>query len=477
MIAVGATVRVQWRRMAGKKLSMFDAMFLAGESREAMMHVGGLLVFTPPRDAHPQFLRRLADELRGAVEVFPPWNLRLWTPELLRNPLQAWITDDAVDLDYHVRRSALPSPGDERELGILVSRLHSIPIDFHRPPWEVHFIEGLEGGRFAMYFKIHHALVDGYTSMKLLARSLSSDPAERDAPMFFSQPPRPRPPREANGEPVATFDAVLAGARDQISATREASRAIMNVFRAARAGDRDLVAPSAAPRTILNRRISRNRRFATQQYPIARMRELARAGGGTLNDVALAVCGGALRRYLTELDALPAQALTAMLPVNIRPKDDPGGGNAVGAILGSLATDIDDPAARLAAIIASTRRAKDQLAGMSRNAIMQYSAALLAPMMLQQVPGAHTWARPGFNVVVSNVPGPEEPLYFRGARLDALYPLSIPYHGYGLNITINGYAGTLNFGFTGCRNAVPHLQRLAVYSGDELTALAQALAA
>ena len=114
---------------------------------------------------------------------------------------------------------------------------------------------------------------------------------------------------------------------------------------------------------------------------------------------------------------------------------------------------------------------------MSRNAIMQYSAALLAPMMLQQVPGASSWARPGFNVVVSNVPGPEESLYFRGARLDAIYPLSIPYHGYGLNITINGYAGTANFGFTGCRNAVPHLQRLAVYSGDELHALAQALAA
>lgn len=464
--------------MAGKKLSMFDAMFLAGETREAMMHVGGLLIFTPPPGSHPQLLRHLADELRGSVEIFAPWNLRLWTPELLKNPLQSWVTDDAVDLDYHVRRSALPSPGDERELGILVSRLHSIPIDFHRPPWEVHFIEGLEGGRFAMYFKIHHALVDGYTSMKLLARSLSADPHERDAPMFFAQPPRARAPRDPIvTEPVPTLDAVLGIARDQVGATREAGRAIMNVFRAARAGDRDLVSPLGAPRTILNRRISRNRRFATQQYPMARMRELAKASGGTVNDVALAVCGGALRRYLGELDELPSLPLTAMLPVNIRPKDDPGGGNAVGAILASLATDVESPQDRLAAIIASTRRAKDQLSGMSRNAIMQYSAALLAPMMLQQMPGAASWAKPGFNVVVSNVPGPDEPLYFRGARLDALYPLSIPYHGYGLNITINGYAGTANFGFTGCRNAVPHLQRLAVYSGDELATLAQALAA
>lgn len=462
--------------MAGKKLSMFDAMFLAGESREAMMHVGGLLIFTPPAGAHPQLLRHLADELRGSVEVHAPWNLRLWTPELLRNPLQAWVTDDAVDLDYHVRRSALPAPGDERELGILVSRLHSVPIDFHRPPWEVHFIEGLEGGRFAMYFKIHHALVDGYTSMKLLARSLSTDPGERELPMFFARPAPARPPREVS-EPVPTVETVLALAREQAGATREAGRAIMNVLRAERAGDRELVGPRTAPRTILNRRISRNRRFATQQYPLAGMRELARSAGGTLNDVALAVCGGALRRYLAEQDALPDETLTAMLPVNIRPKDDPGGGNAVGAILASLATDLDEPRARLAAIIASTRRAKEQLAGLSRSAIMQYSSALMVPMLLQQVPGASKWTRPGFNVVISNVPGPEQPLYFRGARLDALYPLSIPYHGYGLNITINGYAGTLNFGFTGCRDAVPHLQRLAVYSGEELGALAHALAA
>ncbi len=463
--------------MAGKKLSVFDAFFLAAETREAMMHVGGLLVFTPPADAHPQLLRHLADELRASAAVYAPWNLRLWTPELLKNPLQAWIEEPEVDLEYHVRRSALPAPGDERELGILVSRLHSVPIDFHRPPWEVHFIEGLEGGRFAMYFKIHHALVDGYTSMKLLARSLADDPDDRDTPMFFARPPRPRAvTEELEVEAVPTFERVLASVRGSLGATREAGRAIMNVVRASRAGDHTLVAPMDAPRTMINRRISRNRRFATQQYPIERLRALARASGGTINDVALAVCGGALRRYLAEHDGLPAEPLTAMLPVNIRPKDDPGGGNAVGAILCTLATDLEEPGARLAAVITSTRRAKEQLAGLSRSAIMQYSAALMAPLAMQQVPTANSWMRPAFNVVVSNVPGPEQPLYFRGARLDALYPLSIPYHGQGLNITINGYAGTINVGFTGCRDAVPSLQRLAVYSGDEVAALERELA-
>ena len=373
-----------------------------------------------------------------------------------------------------MRRSALPAPGDERELGILVSRLHSVPIDFHRPPWEVHFIEGLEGGRFAMYFKIHHALVDGYTSMKLLARSLAHDPDDRDTPMFFARPPRPRELAAHRLEQAleGRHRLVVGG---QLGATREAGRAIMNVVRARRDGDRTLVSPMGAPKTIINRRISRNRRFATQQYPIDRLRTLAKAGGGTINDIALAVCGGALRRYLAERAGLPDEPLTAMLPVNIRPKDDPGGGNAVGAILCSLATDIDDPCARLAAVIASTRRAKDQLAGLSRSAIMQYSAALMAPLAMQQLPTAASWMRPAFNVVVSNVPGPEQPLYFRGCRLDALYPVSIPYHGQGLNITINGYAGTLNLGFTGCRDAVPKLQRLAVYAGEAADELEAAL--
>jgi len=376
-----------------------------------------------------------------------------------------------------VRRSALPAPGDERELGILVSRLHSIPIDFHRPPWEVHFIEGLEGGRFAMYFKIHHALVDGYTSMKLLARSLAHDPDDRDTPMFFARPPRARSiTAEVEADPAPTLERVLEAVRGQLSATREAGRAILNVMRAQRAGNRTLVGPMGAPKTLINRRISRNRRFATQQYPIDRLRALARAGGGTINDVALAVCGGALRRYLHERGGLPTEPLTAMLPVNVRPKDDPGGGNAVGAILCSLATDVDEPAARLAAVMASTRRAKEQLAGLSRSAIMQYSAALMAPLVMQQVPTAASWMRPAFNVVVSNVPGPEQPLYFRGCRLDALYPVSIPYHGQGLNITINGYAGTINVGFTGCRDAVPSLQKLAVYSGEEVAALERELA-
>jgi WS/DGAT/MGAT family acyltransferase len=454
---------------AAKKLGVIDALFLATESRESMMHVGGLLVFSPPPEAPGGFLRRLTDTLRDQPEVQAPWVLKLRRPDMLKNPLNSWVVDKDFDLDYHVRRSALPSPGDERELGILVSRLHGIQMDFHRPLWEVHFIEGLEGGRFAMYFKVHHALIDGYTGMRMLAASLSDDAGERDAPLFFARPPRTRLSGTAHAAP--TLSALLEALRGQAGAMRDVGRAIARVVKASRAKDRALIAPLTAPRSILNRRVSRNRRFATQQMDFERMRRVARAAGGTLNDIILALCGAALRRLLLELGELPQKPLIAMLPVNVRPKDDPGGGNAIAAILASLATDLEDPFERLQAIIESTRVAKEQLQGMSRGAILQYSALLMAPLSLQLSTGTAGRARPAFNLVISNVPGPENQLYFNGARLDAFYAASIPFHGYGLNITITSYAGTLNFGFTGCRDTVPHLQRLAVYSGEALDEL------
>ncbi|HEX8106229.1 MAG TPA: wax ester/triacylglycerol synthase domain-containing protein, partial [Kofleriaceae bacterium] len=193
-----------------KRLTPSDAMFLYSESREQMMHIAGLMPFTPAPDSPPDLLRRLMDELRGPLPVCSPWNLKLRTPDLLWNPLQAWVEEPNVDLDYHIRRSALPSPGDERELGILVSRLHGYRVDFHRPPWEIHFIEGLERGRFAWYAKIHHALIDGYSAMRVMTHALSSDPDERDRPLFFSIPPpeRPRPaPATGEGGAAATGEA------------------------------------------------------------------------------------------------------------------------------------------------------------------------------------------------------------------------------------------------------------------------------
>lgn len=467
-------------------------MFLYGESREQMMHVAGLMPFTPAPDTPPDHLRELMSALRLASEVHKPWNLRLRSPDMLWNPLQAWVEESAVDLEYHVRRSALPTPGDERELGILVSRLHGHSVDFHRPPWEMHLIEGLERGRFAWYVKVHHALLDGYSAMQVLINALTTDPDDRERPLFFSIPPqrrRPPPPEEPSppttpatpataAEPESRgihYPELLAAVREQYGASKSVVRAFMNVVQATRTADHELVSPLEAPRCVINARISKSRRFATQHLPLERVRALARASNGTLNDVVLALCGGSLRTYLLEQHALPHAPLVAMLPVAIRAKDELGGGNAVGAILATLATDVDDPAERLARIIASTTAAKQQLQGMSKAAILQYSALLTAPSMLQMIPSTAGHLRPTFNVVISNVPGPERPLYFRGARLEASYPMSIPVHGQALNITCNSYAGSVCFGFTGCRDTVPHLQRLAVYCGEALTDLEHAV--
>lgn len=455
-----------------KRLNPLDWTFLAAETRESMMHIGSLMSLTPPPDASPDFLRALIDQVRHDTTIYPPWNLKLRHPQLLSSPTQGWVEDKAFDVEYHIRRSALPAPGDERELGILVSRLHSHGIDFHRPPWEVHFIEGLEGGRIAIYFKVHHALVDGYTGMKLMSRCLSTDPDDRDTPIFHARKPvAERAAKSADTKATPTLEALLSVAREQVSATRLISRALMNTLRPKTAQAKALVAPMQAPKSVINQKISRNRRFATQQFEVERLKRVAKTYAGTLNDVVLALCAGSLRRLLLEQDLLPSEALTAMLPVNIRPKDDPGGGNAVGAILATLATDIADPLQRFQAIIASTREAKAQLSGMTKNGIMQYSALLMAPMVLTQIPGAAGRVKPAFNLVISNVPGPQQQLYFRGYRLDAYYPLSIPFQGYGLNITVVSYMDTLNFGFIGCRDTLPHMQRLAIYAREALEEL------
>ncbi len=468
--------------MSGKRLSPSDAMFLYGESRETMMHVAGMLPFTPAPGTPPDHLRDLMDEVREAP-VHAPWNLRLRSPDLLRNPLQSWVEEEHIDREYHVRRSALPRPGDERELGILVSRLHGYPVDFHRPPWETHLIEGLEGGRFAMYVKVHHSLVDGFSAMRVLSNALSSDPDDRSHPLFFSVPPRVRPPREdkpkdkeAHEPEGILFPELLAAVRAQYGAGKTVARALMNVIRSRRANDHELVSPLEAPRCIFNAKISRSRRFATQKLATARLKAIAKAVGGTLNDVILALSAGSLRKYLIEQEALPAAPLVAMLPVAVRTKDDEGGGNAVGAFLATLATDIADPAKRIQTIVASTRHAKQQLQGMSKAAILSYSAMLTAPSLVQMIPSTAGHVRPTFNVVISNVPGPEDARYFRGARLEAAYPMSIPVHGQALNITCNSYAGNVCFGFTGCRDTVPHLQRLAVYCGEAIDELEAALA-
>jgi WS/DGAT/MGAT family acyltransferase len=294
--------------------------------------------------------------------------------------------------------------------------------------------------------------------------------------MFFAIPPSVRSAAEV---PAPDFSSLLALLRQEVGSMKYMGEALRDLGAAALGRGGDLTPPLQAPLSILNGRVSRNRRFATQRYPLDRLKSLARAAGGTLNDVVIALCAGGLRRFLSELGQLPDRPLVAFLPVNIRPKGDAEGGNAIGAVLTSMATDLADPRARIEAIIASTQRAKEQLQGLTQSAIMTYSALLMAPFGLQSfqaLTGMKGRMPVNFNVCISNVPGPEKPLYFRGAQLEAVYPVSIPTHGMALNITCESYAGSLCFGFVGCRDTLPHLQRLAVYTGEALDELEKALA-
>jgi WS/DGAT/MGAT family acyltransferase len=464
-------------RTRARRIGLLDSAFLYGETPSTMMHVASLLRFAPPPEPG-DYLRELVAEVRRESVVHDPWNRKLRHPAMLTTPLQSWVVDQDIDLDYHLRRSALPSPGDERELGILVSRLHSNALDLSRPPWEMHIIEGLEDGGFAIYTKVHHALVDGYTGAKLIARGLSSDPEDRDTPPMFAIPPRPRPRSSAARRNfLENVFGQLKGAAQGVGAGVTAAQQLGAALGShVWSNTEALVGPGQAPDTILNRRIGRNRRFATLQLSLPEIKRVGKARGATVNDVCLAILGGGLRRFLGELEQLPDKPLIAFVPVNVRPKDDPGGGNAVGAMLATMGTDIAGPTERLDAVAASTRAAKAQLEGMSQAAMIAYGAAVLSPMGLQAglaYTGLSSPVPLTFNVTVSNVPGPTDTRYLRRARLQAIHPVSIPVHGAALNVTMMSYADTLNFGFVGDRDAAPHLQRLAVYTGEEFTGLRQ----
>jgi diacylglycerol O-acyltransferase / wax synthase len=465
------------------RLNPLDAAWLFTESRATPNHVGGLLQFKLPDGAPENYMRELMKEFRSHRSFAPPWNRRLKLA-FNKNPVPAWVEDDDIDLEYHVRHGALPWPGGERELGELVGRLQSTPLDLSRPPWECTLIEGLEGGRFALFIKMHHSLIDGVSGVKLLQRAMSFDREKSlGLPPFWASGMGTPTKREGSSRegsaPLPTVASATAMAlqalRGQASTVPMLLAAFGKMLKRVGEPGEGMALPFAAPASILNGRVREKRRFATQQFPMERLRAVAAAGHCTLNDVVLALCGGALRRFLDERDELPAKPLTAGIPVSVRPKDDEGAGNAISFIVSTLGTDIDDPAERLQAIRASVQHAKAHVQSLPRQAMLQYTMLLMAPTIATLLTGIGGRTRPMFNITISNVPGPDKPLYFRGAELLATYPASIVTHGQALNITCQSYAGMMNFGFTGCHSSLPSMQKLAVYSADALAELEAAL--
>jgi diacylglycerol O-acyltransferase len=448
-----------------------DSLFLLAETREQPMHVGSLQLFVPPDGATAIDIREMFNAAIDEDQVAPLFQRR---PRRSLTSLGqwGWEVDRDFDLEHHVRRSALPQPGRVLELLMLGSRLHSTLLDRKRPLWEMHLIEGLADGRYAAYFKVHHSLVDGVSALRLLNRMMSPDPDERDMPPPWAAPPRrpKRPKPSGTAEDRAKDVMRLLGDAAGLPAVfaRTLTRAIRE-----QTGTMSL----SAPKSMFNVPITGARRFAAQSWPMDRIRRVGKASECTVNDVVLAMCAGALRRYLLSMDALPDAPLIAMVPVSLHGEDtgDSDGGNAVGTVMCNLATDLADPADRLAGVHRSMEEGKEALRSMTPTQILLMSGLGMSPLAIWPLLGLTGSVRPPFNLVISNVPGPREPLYWNGARLDGLYPLSIPMDGQALNITCTSYSDGIAFGLTGCRRTVPHLQHLLTYLDEEMAALEEAV--
>lgn len=451
--------------------------FLLAENRSMPMHVGGLALYKKPESAGRNYIRDMVEDMRTPEEI---------SPLFLRHPHRSartagqlvWEEDEQFDIDHHLRHSALPKPGRIRELLELCSRLHSTRLAWDRPLWETHIIEGLSDGRVAMYTKLHHALVDGVSAMRLLAAIHSSNPDERDMPAPWAL--RPRPPRATPEIESNLADVPMQALRTAMGITAEAAGMPGALIRTLNKSIRNETSALSlyAPRTILNQQITGSRRFAAQDWPVERLRAIGKATGTTINDVVIAMCSGAMRAYLLELNALPDTTLVSMVPIGLNAKSSQiasaDGGNAVGAIMVKMGTDLPDPGARLRSVHKSMKAGKEALSSMTQVQILAMSALGQAPAILPVMLKMGGITKPPYNLIISNVPGPRTTQYFNGAQLLGNYPLSIPIHGMALNITCTSYDGLMCFGLTGCRRTVPHLQKLLTYLDEEVTALEKA---
>jgi diacylglycerol O-acyltransferase len=450
-----------------KALSPTDASFLWMETRNQPMHVAGLNLYTPPKGAGPDFVSDLLQEWGQHLQALPPFNQR----PVLRMGLWYWEEDPAFELDYHLRHVALPQPGRIRELLAMVSRVHTNLMDRSRPLWEAYVIEGLPGGRFATYIKIHHALIDGVSGARIMAEGLARTAKEQKPPLWAQSYSRHGSPKRK-----AENLGILQQIGKLVEVGRELAPGIANgLWDMVRSPPQDSASalPFSAPPSMFNVEISGSRRFAAQSYALSRFKRIGTAAHATVNDVTLAICAGALRSYLQSHDALPDKPLVAMVPVSLHGETSEGG-NQVSLLLANLATDVATPLERLARIVQSTSEAKGRLSDMSRLEKMAHGITSISPMGAGVVTGMAE-KHPMFNVVISNVPGARDTLYLNGARLDEVYPVSIVTHYLGLNITISGYGDQLGFGFVACRKTVPGLQRMLDYTDAAILELEEAL--
>ena len=438
-----------------EKLTFLDAAFLRLESAPRPFHVAGLMLLTLPADASPRYMRELAGHCGRLNELWPVFNKKLRDPESLRN--LAWVTAEDYDSAYHVFHYALPAPGRMDDLLTLVSRVHERQLDRNRPLWELHLIEGLEGGRFALYCKVHHALVDGVGALQMVNTMFSTSPDER---IDFRVA---KPIAEAHHRRMSLARQVgKAGAelKKHYAGLPQMSSMLAQMGMDALKGKKDVPPlPFTAPRTLFNGEIDARRQIIITELPLKKVHELAAVAGGTINDVLVAVCGGALREYLQQQDALPRETLEAGIPMSIkRPGQDVG--NQVSFIICPFFTDERNPLRRLKRIIKVSRKAKADFRSMSATAAQDFTNALMMPTLLLTMTGNATLVKPPLNVIVSNVPGSKQRLYLNGAALEKMYPLSVVTDAMGLNITVVSYMSKLYFAITSCPTEQPGIGEL-----------------
>lgn len=445
-------------------LSALDALFLQLETPDTPMHVGSLMLLAKPggrgkRDPYSAIRAHLA----ARMHLAPVFRHRLAPmPADLASP--AWIRAEP-DLDHHVRRMRLPKPGTHAQLEEAVARLHEGVLDRSRPLWEVTVIEGLASGEIGYYSKVHHAALDGQGGIAVAQAILDLQARPRKVAAAAPEPAR-MPPGIARlvgsalRHTVARYGAMVRGVPDIAKALVRGGAVALS------SGELRNRGIALGPRTRLNAPIGGARRFATARIPLAEAKAIARHYGGKLNDAVLAACAGALRRQFARDRAALAKSMIAAVPLSLRAPGDTSAANQVSMMLVALATQLADPRSRIAAIVAASGRAK-LLAGSVKGAIPTDLPSLGLPWLMAVVTPLYRkvvgWERAPVlaNLAVSNVPGPQVPLYLAGMKLAAYYPVSIVTHGLGLNVTIVSYEGSLDFGIVAAKSALPDARAFA----------------
>lgn len=453
-----------------------DAVWLWIESETSPTHVVVLQIFRPPAGSGPEYLDNLYAQMTDPTKVKPGFRRRAYRSAATGGQF-AWADDNPLDMTAHVQRATLPAPGRVRELLENVGELHSSLMTRERPQWAARLVDGLEDGRFALLTKLHHSMFDGVNMGRHMLSGLSFDPTADDCvapwivPAGASDVPAPEEP-DTNVGGIARLKQAAGTAGDVLGSLRSLAKMVPATVR-----EREV--PFAAPDSIFNSRVGTTRRFAGDAWPLERLKTVAKSTGTSINDVGLAMCGAALRSYLIERDALPEKPLVAGVPVSQSGTDAGAAGqdgNAIGAVLCNLGTDVDDPLDRLRRVNRSMANNKSLMAldPLTTTAI---SSGNMAGFLLGAVPALPKLPRPAFNLVVSNVPGLRKPLYWNGAELTDYYPSSVVMNGQALNITLLSYKDDIAIGLTADPEVVPHMQRLLVHLDNALADLEKAVEA